>query len=124
MPEQPKRYLDLEKIQAYQAAFAKERDWDQFHNPKNLAMALAGEAGELLEIFQWLQPQQSVLVSKDPERRIEVEDELADILYYLLRIADKLDIDINEAFWKKTAKNEKKYPVHLAKGRATKYTEL
>jgi len=116
--------LDLDHIKRYQDAFAKAREWDQFHTPKNLAMALAGEAGELVELFQWLTEKQSFAVTKDASTKVQVEDELADILYYLLRLANVLELDIEQAFWSKTQKNERNYPVELARGKATKYTEL
>lgn len=118
------KHLDLEKIFETQRQFARDREWEQFHTPKNLAMALAGEAGELLELFQWLTPEQSFEIAQTSEKREELCDELADILYYLLRITDLLNIDINHALWAKIAKNAKKYPVELAKGSAKKYTEL
>ena len=113
--------MDIQQTQRQLQEFAKERDWDQFHTPKNLAMALAGEAGELLELFQWLTPEQSadVMGSKDAE---EVQEELADILLYVLRLADKLDIDLDEAVQAKLKLNAEKYPVNLAKGNAVKYS--
>lgn len=104
--------------------FARKRDWDQFHSPKNLAMALAGEAGELLEHFQWLTEEQSLSVARDPVKRGKVAEELADIAIYLARISDKLAIDLGQAVNSKIRANAKKYPVALAKGKATKYTEL
>lgn len=100
--------------------FAAERDWDQFHSPKNLAMALTVEAAELQEIFQWLTEAQSAELS--PSDRERAADEIADVLLYLIRLADKLDIDIARAAVNKLAKNAEKYPVELAKGKARKYT--
>jgi dCTP diphosphatase len=104
------------------ADFAAERDWDQFHNPKNLAMAMAAEAGEVLEHFQWLTLEQA---SRMPKRtRDEVALECADVLLFLLRLCDKLDIDLMKAAEKKLVLNAKKYPVEKSRGRATKYNKL
>lgn len=102
-------------------AFAAERDWDQFHSPKNLAMALIGEAGELIEHFQWLTEEQSR--SLDAERRERVAEELADVLLYLVRLADRLDIDLADAAWRKIEINARKYPADVARGSAKKYSD-
>lgn len=96
--------------------FAIERDWEQFHSPKNLAMAISGECGELLEHFQWLTEQQSHLV--DDQTRREVSHEMADILIYLLRLSERLDIDLIDAVYEKMAINEQRFPVHKVKGQA------
>jgi dCTP diphosphatase len=117
-----KRIDTLETLRVRLARFAAERDWDQFHNPKNLAMALAGEAGELLEHFQWLTFEQAANLPR--ATRAEVALEAADILLFLLRLCDKLDIDLAAAAEKKLALNAKKYPVEKSRGRATKYTRL
>lgn len=101
-------------------AFAEERDWDQFHSPKNLAMALAGEVGELLEHFQWKTQADSAALSADD--RAEVEDEMADVLLYLVRLADKLDVDLLAAAERKLAKNAAKYPADVVRGSSKKYT--
>jgi NTP pyrophosphatase (non-canonical NTP hydrolase) len=114
----------IDDLQRVIREFADERDWGQFHNPKNLVMALTNEAGELTEIFQWLTAEQSAAVMSDPERATQVRDELADVLAYLLQLADVLDIDLAAAFTDKMAKNALKYPVDAARGRAAKYTEL
>ena len=112
----------LDDLRKQVAKFAAERDWDQFHNPKNLAMAVAAEAGELLEHFQWLTPAQAAGL---PEAaRAEVALECADVLLFLLRLCDKLDIDLAAAARRKLALNAKKYPVHKSRGRATKYDKL
>jgi NTP pyrophosphatase (non-canonical NTP hydrolase) len=116
--------IDLDKLRAYQRAFVKERDWEKFHSPKNLAMALAGESGELLEIFQWLSEKESFSVARDAKLATQVRHELADIFYYVARLADVLEIDLEEAFWEKMRLNEKKYPVAQSKGSARKYTEF
>jgi len=112
----------LEELRRRLAEFAEKRDWDQFHNPKNLAMALAGEAGELIEHFQWLTPEQAARLSK--ATREEVALECADVLLFLLRLCDKLDIDLAAAAKRKLVINAKKYPVRKSRGRATKYTKL
>jgi dCTP diphosphatase len=101
--------------------FAAERDWDQFHSPKNLAMALIAEAGELVEHFQWLSESQSVELSV--EQRKAVESEIADVLIYLIRLADKLDIDLAVATTAKMALNETRYPADKVRGSAKKHTE-
>ncbi|HKT31161.1 MAG TPA: nucleotide pyrophosphohydrolase [Gammaproteobacteria bacterium] len=113
---------DLEELRARLRAFAKERDWGQFHSPKNLAMALSVEAAELLERFQWLTEQQSKeLKAKD---RVAVAEEMADVMIYLILLADYLGIDLLAESHKKVTKNGRRYPVALAKGRATKASHL
>jgi NTP pyrophosphatase (non-canonical NTP hydrolase) len=102
--------MDIKSIQQQLADFADERDWDQFHNPKNLAMALSVEVSELVEIFQWLTAKQSEAIMQGDEAT-HVEEEMADILIYLLRIADKLNIDLDSAVSAKIIKNSKKYPL-------------
>jgi NTP pyrophosphatase (non-canonical NTP hydrolase) len=116
--------FDINKLLKLQRKFVKEREWDVFHTPKNLSMALAGEAGELVEIFQWLTPEESFDVMKDPKKAIQIRHELADILYYTLRIADRLGVDLEESMINKLKENAKRYPVKLSKGNAKKYTEL
>jgi len=112
--------MDIKEIQDKLAKFTEERDWDQFHSPKNLVMALTSEVGELNELFQWLTEEQSSM--KDDIVKVEeIRKEIADIFIYLLRLADKLDIDIEEAVREKIEINAKKYPIDLAKGNATKY---
>lgn len=103
-------------------AFAAERDWDQFHSPRNLATALSVEAAELLEPFQWLTDEQSR--SLPPEARAAVEQELADVLLYLVRLADKLDVDLAAAARAKIARNAEKYPVEKSRGSSRKYDTL
>jgi dCTP diphosphatase len=102
--------------------FAAERDWDQFHSPKNLAMALSVEAAELLEHFQWLSDAESSALS--PETRSKVAEELADVLLYLIRLADKLDVDLVIAASEKLKVNAAKYPADKARGSSKKYSEL
>ena len=103
-------------------AFAAERDWDQFHSPRNLATALAVEAAELLEPFQWLSEEQGR--DLPPETRAAVEEELADVLLYLVRLADKLGVDLAAAARAKIARNGEKYPVEKARGSSRKYDAL
>ena len=103
------------------ANFAEERDWDQFHSPKNLAMALIAECAELVEHFQWLTPDQSAALAVD--KRAAVRLELADILIYLVRIADKLDIDLLAAAGEKIAINEERYPAEQVRGDARRASE-
>ena len=112
---------ELEELRVLISNFAKERDWDQFHSPKNLSMALIVEAGELVEHFQWLKQSESRNLPKD---KLEaVEEELADILVYLIRIADQLDVDLIGAARKKIKSNEVKYPADMVRGSSRKYTE-
>jgi NTP pyrophosphatase (non-canonical NTP hydrolase) len=113
---------DIPSLQASLRLFAAERDWDQFHSPKNLATALAVEAAEILEHFQWLTEEQSR--SLPEEKREAVAEELADVLLYLVRLSDKLGIDLPTAADRKLQKNALKYPVERSKGKSTKYTDL
>jgi dCTP diphosphatase len=112
----------FDALRSQLARFADERDWDQFHNPKNLAMALIAEAGELVEHFQWLTPQQAE--NLPAEIKSEVAMEIADVLLFLLRLADKLDIDPIAAAEMKMKLNAEKYPVAKSKGSAKKYNRL
>ncbi|MFO7306813.1 MAG: nucleotide pyrophosphohydrolase [Gammaproteobacteria bacterium] len=113
---------DLDDLRDALRRFARERDWDQFHSPKNLASALVVEAAELLECFQWLTEEQSRALSDDDKRK--VTEELADVFLYLIRLADKLDVDLLEGARDKIARNAEKYPVEKARGNAKKYTDL
>ncbi len=103
-------------------AFAAERDWEQFHTPRNLATALAVEAAELLEPFQWLDDAQAR--DLPPDTRAAVEEEMADVLLYLVRLADKLDVDLGQAARAKIVRNAAKYPVEKARGSSRKYDRL
>lgn len=111
----------LEQIKARLREFAAERDWDQFHSPKNLAMALIVEAAELVEHFQWLKGEKSATLP--PAKLAEVEQELADIQIYLIRMADKLNVDLMQAVASKMELNEKKYPADKTRGSSKKYNE-
>ena len=113
--------MDLDKYKAKIQKFANARDWDQFHNPKNLSMALSAEIGELLDIFQWLTSDQSKNLS-DKDLKL-AKEELGDIMIYLIRLSDKLDIDLEQAVIDKIKINEEKYPIELSKGNSTKYNK-
>ena len=112
---------DMESIRQHLREFASARDWDQFHSPKNLSMALSVEVGELVECFQWLTEDQSHSLSAD--QLASVADEIADIQLYLIRLADKVGVDIAAAVEQKIEKNEVKYPTEKVKGSSKKYTE-
>lgn len=111
----------LESIKKLAAAFVEERDWRQFQSPKNLVMALSVEVAELMEHFQWLNEDESK--NLDEKKREQVSDELADVLLYLVRMADELSIDLSEAVKIKAEKNALKYPIDKVKSSAKKYTE-
>ena len=113
---------ELEDLRERLRAFAAARDWGQFHSPKNLAMALSAEAGELLEVFQWLTEAQSR--SLPPEAQAAASEEVADVLLYLIRLSDELGIDLIAAAQSKLLANAEKYPVDKARGSHKKYTEL
>ncbi len=113
---------DIQQLQQTLAEFARLRNWDQFHTPKNLAMALSGEVGELLEIFQWLTPEQSQQLPL--EKKHHAAEEIADVMMYLLRLADKCDIDVMQACQDKLQQNAAKYPINKCYGSAKKYNEL
>ena len=111
----------IEKLTDEIRRFAEERDWNQFHSPKNLSMALAVEASEIMEIFQWLTQEQSKNLPE--EKLAELKDELADVTIYLVRLADKLGIDLFSAAEAKIARNKEKYPADKVRGSAKKYSE-
>jgi len=113
--------MAMEKLKLKLRKFAKERNWDQFHSPKNLTMALAGETGELLELFQWLKEEETQASRLSKSDLIRVKEEMADIYIYLIRLADKLDVDLDKEADKKIKQNKKKYPVKLSKNNAVKY---
>jgi NTP pyrophosphatase (non-canonical NTP hydrolase) len=115
---------ELDDIRQRLAQFAAERDWEQFHTPKNLAMALIAEAAELVEHFQWLTPEQSQRLSAEKQNAVALE--LADIFIYLIRLADRLEIDVLASAWRKIAINEHRYPAERVRGdarRAEEYPE-
>ncbi|MFY3383568.1 nucleotide pyrophosphohydrolase [Paracidovorax sp. MALMAid1276] len=103
--------VDLDALQARLRAFAAERQWQPFHTPKNLAMALMVEAAELAEIFQWMTPEQSLAVRDDAALKEPIADEVADVLLYLLQLADHAGVDLADAVERKLVKNAHKHPV-------------
>ena len=113
--------MDLNKYRLKIREFANNRDWDQFHDPKNLSMALSAEIGELLDIFQWLTSEKSKNLSANDLQL--AKEELGDIMIYLIRLCDKLGIDLEQAVIDKMKINEEKYPIELSKGNSTKYNK-
>ena len=114
--------MDIDRIRKRLQEFAKERDWEQFHNPKNLATALSVEVSELLEIFQWSNDG-GLTEIKDETTREEIKKEIADVFNYVVRLADILDIDLEEVALSKIEDNEKKYPSNIFKGSSKKYNK-
>jgi len=112
---------DLEQIKTRLRTFATDRDWEQFHSPKNLVMALSVEVAELMEHFQWLTEENSKILSGS--KLEEITDEIADVQLYLIQLADKLGVDILDASNNKIGKNEAKYPADKVRGSSRKYTE-
>lgn len=108
---------DIGRIQQRLRSFAAERDWEQFHTPKNLAMALAAEVGELLELYQWLTPEQADALTSSEDGQAQLEDELADVAIYLLRLADITGVDLAAAVDTKITRNETRFPTNLVQGR-------
>jgi dCTP diphosphatase len=115
--------MDVPRIQAELARFAEEREWERFHSPKNLAMALAGEVGELISLFQWLSEDESRNIETDSLKLTRIHEEMADVLIYLLRLADVLNVDIEQIVDAKMADNATRYPVASSRGNAIKYSE-
>ena len=113
--------MDIKSVQKKLREFALDREWEQFHSPKNLATALAVEAAELLEPFQWLTEAESRHLGENPADFAQVEEEIADVMIYLLRLADQLEINLERAVEEKIRKNGEKYPIALARGNAVKY---
>ncbi len=113
---------NLQALQQMIRTFVDDRDWDQFHNPKDLSISLALEAAEVMEHFQWKNADEMAEHSKN--KKTEVGEELSDVLYWVLLLANKLDIDLVDAFEKKMDKNIAKYPIEKSKGSHKKYTEL
>jgi dCTP diphosphatase len=105
-------------------AFVRERDWEQFHSPKNLSMALAAESGELMEHFLWATPEESRTIAADPAKRSRIAEELADVVIYALEFANATGLDVAASIEAKMAANARKYPIEKSKGRSAKYTEL
>ena len=120
--EQP--LVNVSGLAAALEAFATERDWAQFHSPKNLVMALTGEVGELAEVFQWMTEEASKGAATDPRTAQSVKNELADVLLYLVRLSSVLSVDLDAAVRNKLVSNSLKYPVETARGSSKKYTEI
>lgn len=114
----------VSELKARVLAFVRERDWEQFHSPKNLSMALAAETGELMEHFLWASGEQSQAIARDPVKRTKIAEELADVVIYALEFANITGLDVAAAIEAKMAANARKYPVEKARGRSDKYTEL
>jgi len=114
--------VDLEKIKLKLREFAEKRDWEQFHDPKNLSMALSVEVAELVEIFQWSKSG-GLEEIKDPKTKEEIKKEIADIFNYLVRLVDILEIDLETISLNKIKENAKKYPVHESRGNSVKYSK-
>jgi NTP pyrophosphatase (non-canonical NTP hydrolase) len=114
----------VSELKARVLAFVRERDWEQFHAPKNLSMALAAEAGELMEHFLWATAEESRAVAVDPAKRAKIAEELADVVIYALEFANATGLDVAASIEAKMAANAKKYPVEKARGRSNKYNEL
>lgn len=106
------------------AKFVKERDWEKYHHPKEVAISISIEAAELLELFQWIEKEHIVKIKKNEKAMKEIKEELADIMDYCLALANQLDIDVSQALYDKIRKNEEKYPVEKIRGNYKKYTEL
>lgn len=118
------RLVNVEGLTAELDRFATERDWGQFHSPKNLAMALSAEVGELTEIFQWMSEADSHQAARQPDTARPVQEEMADVLMYLVRMASVLGVDLDAAVRGKLARNAAKYPVDRARGNSKKYDAL
>ncbi|XVQ08548.1 nucleotide pyrophosphohydrolase [Spirillospora sp. CA-255316] len=115
---------DLDELATRLRAFAAERDWEQFHTPKNLAMALAGEVGELVAEFQWLTPEESRTIATDPEAGARIRAELGDVFIYLTRLADLLDVDLLQAAADKLEHSARRYTPETYRGTARKAPPL
>jgi NTP pyrophosphatase (non-canonical NTP hydrolase) len=113
----PDHHTTLAELRKWVARFVEERDWRQFHAPKNLSMSLAIEAAELMEHFQWIDVEVSRGVQHDPAKLAAIRDEMADVLCYLCALANELDVDLSDAVEQKLTKNSEKYPVELCRGR-------
>jgi NTP pyrophosphatase (non-canonical NTP hydrolase) len=118
----PSPLVQVAALQAALEQFTRERDWQRFHSPKNLAMALTGEVGELVELFQWMSEPESHRAGSDPRTALAVRDELADVLIYLARLAAVLGVDLDEAVRTKLAANALKYPADRVRASPAKYT--
>ena len=114
----------VEELKGQVRAFCEAREWDQFHGPKDLAIGVATEAGELLEHFRFMSDEQATERISDPDRRPAVADELADVLFFVLRFAQRFNFDLHSVLLDKIAKNNQRYPVEKARGRNLKHSDL
>lgn len=117
------RAVELEELTSRIRDFTTQRDWDQFHTPRNLLLALVGEVGELAELLQWKTDEEAAKLSEEDGTSSPIAQELADVFFYLLRLADVLDVPLGLALMTKLDMNAAKYPAHLVRGNAAKYTE-
>lgn len=124
MTNKKKNDLNIEEMTNSSNHFVEEREWNVHHTVKNLLMGLSVETAELMELFQWKTDEEAASMKDDAEKKEEIADELGDILHYLIRFADAMEIDLKDAFWNKFEKTKAKYPTHLSKGKTCKYTEL
>lgn len=114
----------IKQLTAMVQAFCEARDWDQFHGPKDLAIGVITEASELLEPFRFLSEDEALALLRDPKRKEQIEDEVADVLFFLLRFTQRFNIDLGKAVTRKLAQIEDKYPLEKSRGSNRKYTEL
>ena len=115
---------NLRDLQSQVQKFCEERDWDQYHTPKELAIGLVTEASELLDLFRFQSGKQIAEMLENPSQREKIEDEMADVFFFLLRFSQKHQVSLAEALTRKIEKNAQKYPVEKAKGQNTKYNQL
>jgi len=116
--------VTVDELKAQIKLFCEARDWDQYHNAKDLAVGIVTEAAELLDHFRFKSKEDVEVIMKNPDKRNEISEEMADVFYFTLRLAERYNIDLSDELIKKMAKNEKKYPVEKAKGSNKKYTEF
>ena len=124
MPTLTDSATTIAELKARVLAFARERDWEQFHSPKNLSMALAAESGELMEHFLWATPEQSRTIAAEAPKRAKIAEELADVIIYALEFANVAQLDVSAAIEAKMKANALKYPVEKSRGNSAKYDEL
>ena len=122
--QEPHTTNDLTFLQELLRQFVHDRDWEQFHTPRNMILALMGEVGELAELFQWLSDEKASTIMRDPVLAGRVQEELADVFSYVLRLSDVLGINLGKALTAKIRVNAQRYPVERARGNATKYTDF
>ena len=116
--------FDIQHMKQYSMRFVEDRDWGKFQTPKNIAIGIVRESSELLEIFQWLSDSESQDIKNDLERLNQIKHELGDILHYVVRLSNLLNVDLAKAFWEKMELNESKYPVDQCRGKREKYTQI